>query len=51
MFGREDMVMTVVIDEIDHREQRIRFTLTRRPRDQHQTLVHHGDVTEHLAPC
>ena len=49
IFDGKDMVITVVVDEVDHRSKRCGFTRTRRPRDQHQTPGQHGDVAKHLA--
>ena len=49
LFDGEDMVTTVVIDEVDHRSQLRGLTRTRRPRDQHQTPGQHGDVAKQLA--
>ena len=49
ILNREDMVVPVVVNEIDHRREGRRFTRASWSGDQNQTSGQHGDIPEHLS--
>jgi hypothetical protein len=48
ILDREDVLVAIVVDEVDHRRQGRRLAGARGPGHQHQAARHHADIAEHL---